>query len=280
VGETLTMPIEHSEAIVIRTIDFSETSLVLTLFTREFGKIRGIAKGARQRKNSFDSSLDLLGRISVSLIRKNSDALDLLTEAKLISRFPVGSAGIPGLYAGYYLAELLQMTTENGDAMPELYDQAVATLLRFAEGKNTEEHLCRFQWKLMTLLGERPSTGDCVACGCPIDFGEEIRRGRNIGFSMLEGGVVCTDCRRERGFRQLASINPRTAAWFARLDQTTPPSFPDEEHVRREIRSVTDWMIEFKCGRIPKTRGLFYRALAEHSPNRNQQDEENRTEQI
>ena len=54
------MPIEHSEAIVIRTIDFSETSLILTLFSREFGKVRGIAKGARQLKNSFDSALDLL----------------------------------------------------------------------------------------------------------------------------------------------------------------------------------------------------------------------------
>ena len=171
------MPIEHSEAIVIRTIDFSETSLVLTLFTRRFGKVRGIAKGARQMKNSFDSALDLLTRISVSLIRKNSDALDLLTEAKLIHRFQVGTSGISGLYAGYFLAELLQMTQEDGEAMPELYDLTVETLSRLEEGRCVEEHLYRFPWNLMALLGERLSTDRCVVCGRRIDYGTEIHRG-------------------------------------------------------------------------------------------------------
>ncbi len=263
------MPIEHSEAIVIRTVDFSETSLVLTLLTREFGKIRGIAKGARQLKNSFDSSLDLLTRISVSLIRKNSDALDLLTEAKLISRFNVGGSGIPGLYAGYFLAELLQITLEDGEAMPELYDLTAETLSRFEEGKDVEEHLYRFQWNLMALLGERPSTDCCVACGRPIDFRKEIQAGRSTGFSLLDGGAVCAQCRQTHGFRQLALVDPLTLNWFSRLEDTAPPSLPRRENVRREIRSVTDWMIDAKCGRIPKTRNQIYEALSDNTPNRN-----------
>ena len=186
------MPIEHSEALVIRTIDFSETSLILTLFTRGFGKVRGIAKGARQLKNSFDSALDLLTRISVSLIRKNSDALDLLTEAKLISRFNVGGSGIPGLYAGYFLAELLQMTLEDGEPMPELYDLTVETLRRLETGQHVEEHLYRFPWSLMSHLGERLSTDLCVACGRKIDYGEEIqlgRRRRRRGLCRLPAGT-------------------------------------------------------------------------------------------
>lgn len=255
------MPIEHSEAIVIRTIDFSETSLILTLFSREFGKVRGIAKGARQLKNSFDSALDLLTRISVSLIRKNSDALDLLTEAKLISRFNVGGSGIPGLYAGYFLAELLQMTLEDGETMPELYDLTVETFRRLEEGQYVEETLYRFPWSLMAFLGERPSTDRCVVCGRKIDYGEEIRRKRRVGLSLLDGGAVCDECRRTRGFRQLASVDPRAMEWFDRLDETTPPSLPDPKEVRREIRSVTDWMVDAKCGRIPRTRDQAYRAL-------------------
>ena len=255
------MPIEHSEAIVIRTLDFSETSLVLTLFTREFGKVRGIAKGARQLKNSFDSALDLLTRSSVSFIRKNSDALDLLTEAKLISRFQLGTSGIPGLYAGYFLAELLQMTLEDGEAMPELYDLTVETLHRLEEGQNVEEYLYRFPWTLMRLLGERLSTDRCVACGRKIDYGKESHLGRRVGLSLLDGGAVCAECRRTRGFRQLALVDPHAMEWLNRLDETTPPSLPDQKNVRREIHGVTDWMVDAKCGRIPKTRNQAYEAL-------------------
>ena len=272
------MPIEHTEAIVIRTVDFSETSLVLTLFTRDFGKVRGIAKGARQLKNSFDSSLDLLTRISVSLIRKNSDALDLLTEAKLIHRFRPGSAGIPGLYAGYYLAELLFVMTEEGDAMPELYDRAAAALARFEEGKQVEEQLILFPWELMTLSGERPSTGECVACGNPIPFEREIRRSRRIGFSMPDGGAVCADCQKTRGFRQLAAVDPRALRWLDRLGEGAPPALPEEAPLRREIQSLTDWMIDAKCGRVPKTRSQVRQALAEQAQNQNPRHEENQTD--
>ena len=78
---------DKSDAIVLRTIEFSETSLVVTLFTREFGKLGVLAKGARRPKGPFEGSLDLLAVCRVVVIRKASDALDLLTEAKLERRF-------------------------------------------------------------------------------------------------------------------------------------------------------------------------------------------------
>jgi DNA repair protein RecO (recombination protein O) len=70
---------EKSPAIVLRVVDWSETSSVVTLFTREFGKVRGLAKGARRPKGPFESALDLLAVCRVVFIRKSSDALDLLT---------------------------------------------------------------------------------------------------------------------------------------------------------------------------------------------------------
>ena len=78
------MPSEKATAIVIRTIEFSETSLVVTLFTREFGKIGALAKGARRLKSPFEAALDLLALCRVVFLHKSSEALDLLTEAKLL----------------------------------------------------------------------------------------------------------------------------------------------------------------------------------------------------
>src|SRR5688500_11330984 len=101
------MPAEKTLGIVIRVIDFSESSAVVTLFTRDFGKVGALAKGARRPKGPFESALDLLSVVRVVLLRKSSDALDLLTEAKLEQRFRAASRDLARLYAGYYVAELL-----------------------------------------------------------------------------------------------------------------------------------------------------------------------------
>ena len=99
-------PRKHS-ALVLRTTDWSETSRIATLWTREFGKVRVLAKGGRRLKSNFESALDLLTVCSIVFLRKSSGSLDLLTEAQVVERFPRLRADLPALYAGYYVAELL-----------------------------------------------------------------------------------------------------------------------------------------------------------------------------
>ena len=99
------MTLEKTDAIVIRLVDFSETSCVVTLFSRHFGKIAALAKGARRPKGPFDSALDLLTVCRIVFLHKSSDALDLLTEAKMVRRFRSASRSLPHLYAAYYIAE-------------------------------------------------------------------------------------------------------------------------------------------------------------------------------
>jgi DNA repair protein RecO (recombination protein O) len=128
------MSIEKAHAIVLRTADFSETSCVATLFTREFGKVRGIAKGARRLKGPFDSALDLLSVCRVVFLRKSSDALDILTEARLERHFRPRDKNLSCLYAGYYVGELLSELTDDYDAHPALYDAAERTLGELSAG--------------------------------------------------------------------------------------------------------------------------------------------------
>src|SRR3984957_13706725 len=109
------MPTEKAIALVLRVVEFSETSSGVTLFTREFGKIRGLAKGARRLKGPFESALDLLATCRIVFLRKSSDALDLLTEAKLERRFRPAKGDLAALYAAYYLAELLDELTDDND---------------------------------------------------------------------------------------------------------------------------------------------------------------------
>ena len=94
------MSSEKTIAIVIRLVEFSESSYVATLFSEDFGKITGMAKGARRLKSAFENALDLLAISRVVFIRKSSGAMDLLTEAKLERPFRAASRDLDSSVCG------------------------------------------------------------------------------------------------------------------------------------------------------------------------------------
>ena len=191
----------QTEALVLKTVDFSETSLVLTLFSRDCGKIRALAKGGRRIKGPFESALDLMSHVLVTYIPKRGDALDLLTESKLVRRFRPTQANFGGMYAGFYLIELLNEMTIEQEPMPELFDVAVDALSQLIDGKAVMPVLMRFEWQLLELAGHFPLLDGCVLCGDEIDLSQS-----RIAFGHLDGGVVCPRCR--VGAKQVSMITP------------------------------------------------------------------------
>ncbi len=147
------MSSEKATALVLRVVEFSETSSVVTLFTREFGKIHGLAKGARRPKGPFESALDLLALCRIVFLRKSSGTLDLLTEAKLQRRFRPRGHDLSSLYAGYYVAELLSELTDDYDPHPELFDAAEQTLAGPAGEGPIVSWIVRFELAALRLLG-------------------------------------------------------------------------------------------------------------------------------
>jgi DNA repair protein RecO (recombination protein O) len=100
------VPSVRSLGLVIRAVDVFETSLVVTAFTRELGKVGALAKGARRLKSPLQGGLDLLGVSDIVVLHKASEALDLVTEAVPSERFESLRRDLAALYAGYYIAEL------------------------------------------------------------------------------------------------------------------------------------------------------------------------------
>ncbi len=122
------MAAEQSDAIILRLAPFSETSVVVTAFTRELGQIAALAKGAHRPKSPFDGSLDLLSVCRLVVIVKPGDTLDILTESKLQRRFRAGGWSQLRLHCGYYLAELLRYWTSERDRSEALFDLSLQTL--------------------------------------------------------------------------------------------------------------------------------------------------------
>ena len=241
------MSIETSDALVLRTVEFSESSLIVTLFSRNFGKIRAIAKGARRLKNPFESALDLLARICVSFIRKNSDSLDLLTEAKLINRFRLNQKNLGGMYAGFYLTELLDAFTADYQVIPELYDFAADILTRFQEGKNVELGVLKFEWGILKITGLKPSTRFCVSCGKELSLEDYSSQKRKLYFAPNEGGVLCPECARQYEFQQIMPVSAEAILLINDLNRDLDPDrlIPDSfsKSARGEVRKITSTCI-------------------------------------
>jgi DNA repair protein RecO (recombination protein O) len=166
-------------------------------------------------------------------LRKSSEALDLLTEAKLARRFRSAQRDLARLYAGYYVAELLSELTDNGDPHRELFALADQTLLALDSGAPVAATVLRFELVALRLLGHAPSLAECVGCGRPVD-GD----GR-VSFGLTAGGVLCGQCR--PGQRQVASVSGAAIATLRRFAEAEGDDWKTltiDERTRGELRGL------------------------------------------
>ncbi|MFO0950360.1 MAG: DNA repair protein RecO [Isosphaeraceae bacterium] len=185
------MPAVRTPALVLRSVDVFETSLVSTLFTRSLGKVSGLAKGGRRLKGPFQGGLDLLGVSDIVVLHKASEALDLLTEAAPVERFTSLRRDLAALYAGYYVAELLTDLTDFHDPHPKLFDAAVVTLRHLGEPALRDRRLLRFELACLRELGHMPALDACAHCGVVVEPG----KAGAFAFGLATGGVLCPECR-------------------------------------------------------------------------------------
>jgi DNA repair protein RecO (recombination protein O) len=251
------MAAERAQAIVVRGTDWSETSRITTLFTREFGKVRALAKGGRRLKSNFDIAFDLLTVCQILFLRKSHGGLDLLTEARLEEQFPALRRNLPALYAGYYVAELLADGTQDYDPHPELFDAALGVLRALgAEGEplaaspdarasllaKPQAAISAFELVWLHELGYSPRLDACAGCGVE-------RRNPTAAalFSPSAGGVLCPECGPTVPDRRGAS-GPALAA--LRALAAGGADLPPE--ARAEVRQLLGQTVSCVLGRRPR----------------------------
>lgn len=239
------MAAEQSTAIVLRTIEFSETSLIVTLLTRDLGRVSAIAKGARRPKGPFEGALDLLAVCRVVVLRKTSDTLDLLTEAKLHRRFRGGERSLERLYGGYYLIEMLRQLTDEHDPHPDVYDLTIQTLEQIDGNGDVASSLLYFDAQVLRMLGHAAGTDRCTDCG------SEVEPTPRIAFSLSAGGIVCHACRPRQ--KQTISVRATALDEIRRLQSplTTLPT-RIAANLYGEIRAVMNRYIPTVLGTVPK----------------------------
>ncbi|MEZ6044485.1 MAG: DNA repair protein RecO [Planctomycetaceae bacterium] len=243
------MSSEKTEAIIIRLADWSESSRVVTFFSRDFGKLSAVAKGAKRLKGPFEAAIDLLAACRIVFIRKSSGGLDILTEAKLQQRFKPNGRNLMSLYGGYYVAELLASFTEEYDPNPELYDVAVRTLSSLSEDPEHKTTLLKFELALLRETGHLPLFDACLACGIPADTGKTM-----FGFWVAQGGLICHECQKKE-YQPQPEIQPGTLAILRRLSAENGEGLKNlqlSDQQYAEMRRIVTAAIRHVLGRPSK----------------------------
>jgi DNA repair protein RecO (recombination protein O) len=141
--------IAESEAIVLRAIKHGETSKIVTLYTRSFGKVNVIAKGARDMKSKFGGALEMFARVSVVFYKKEraEAGLYLLSKAELIDPHRGILSDLDRIESATSVCELILRAIHDEEEHSEIFDLLSATLSEIVKG-STSPILMQFEFYL------------------------------------------------------------------------------------------------------------------------------------
>lgn len=184
-------------AICIRAVDYSETSQVVTFFTKATGKIGAIAKGSKRPKSAFGGPIEILSHGRIVFSDSNREKLATLTEFESAA----GTAGLTllrndlfALNCCLFAAELLNLLTDEHDPHPGLFDSFLQFLRDAQDAADKPEMLALlilFQLALLKEVGLQPILSHCANCKTRYE-GQETRD--EVYFSSSANGLICRDC--------------------------------------------------------------------------------------
>jgi DNA repair protein RecO (recombination protein O) len=195
-----------SEAIVLQTYPFKESDVVVSFFSRDQGKLRGVAKRARRPKNSFGSGLERLSQVRMSYFQRETRELVSLDSCELIrSQFDL-LADYGAAVALDYMAEISEQLLPPGEPNERYFRLMLAVL------EHLRSRITGVVWSGMTyfslwsarLAGILPELHVCLECGSWLDNPEA--RGPAY-FSRYRAGLFCGHCRGSAGLGRTWELN-------------------------------------------------------------------------
>ncbi len=178
-------------AILLRRIEFGDYDLIVTLFTRQQGKVSAIAKSAKKSVKRFAGVLEPFSRLNVVLAQGRGKGMPVLQEASLEDPFfKIREDIVKTAYASYW-SELIYTWMAEGEPQDPLYELTRHVLAELNRGQTPVEVLSiLFQMRFLSLAGFRPNFDHCHACKTCLD---QIRHASVVS-DPCTGGIACPSC--------------------------------------------------------------------------------------
>ncbi len=243
--------IVKSEAIVLRTMKYRESSRIATLFTKEIGKISVLAKGARDGKSRLGGALQPMNHVGVLFYRKESRDLQLLTQCDLARSFPGLSSDLDKMAAAMAAVELTDAVSPPEEPNGRLFDLLSSTLDAVSRAtKQPGNALYYFELHLLGIIGFRPDMRVCAVCRKPVD-----PRAGGSGVHMSPNGILCPVCS-GKGLG-LETLSPAVLAVLQRLQETGDPASATRMVLNTRVRGeIAGVLRRFLLGHVEGLRTL------------------------
>ena len=181
-----------TEAIILKTMKYRDTSKIVTFYTKEYGKLKGIAKGARTAKNKFGSALEPMTHAMLVMYKKEHRDLHLISQCDAIDSFKTLTEDLDRMTTALAVIELINQVTHDEErnlALFALLDETLSTLN--SRLKNYSSYFHAFRLRLASLFGYAPNFESCSECGRYVDIGNDEKA---IAFQISRGAIVCNRC--------------------------------------------------------------------------------------
>lgn len=236
--------LQKCEGIVIRTTDYGETNKIVTLYTREWGKIGVMARGAK-KPNSRLSSITQLFTHGTFLVRRGS-GLGSVQQGEMITSFrSIGGDIFLTAYASCII-ELTDKCTEDKKPNPFQFELLYQTLNYMNEGYDPDVLMNIYEMKMLNVMGLYPILNQCSVCG---------DSDGHFSFSIREGGFICHRCLEKDPYHlKLSPATVKLLRLFYYFDLSRLGNISVKEETKAELKKVISTYYDEYSGLHLKTK--------------------------
>ena len=234
-----------ASGIVLRRIDLGEKDRILTVFTRELGKLSAVAKGSRRPGSRLGGASEPFTYMKM-LLGKGRD-LQVLSQADIKESFPNVKSDIRRVAHGIYLLELVNHFVDERQPSSDVFDTLLSSMYVIESGTDPEIAARHFELSLLSVLGYEPHFEACLLCG------RRIGR-RKAAFSPSLGGIVCRNCGDVPN--DAIWVPGAAASYVMALARAEPHKLKDmnvPKGARRDLERMLKWHIRYRLERDLKS---------------------------
>lgn len=220
------------EGVIIRTQNYGETHKIVTIFTRERGKIAVIARGAKKPKSRMAAITQPF--VKGNFLIQQGKGLGSLQQGEVIQSFRQIREDIIKTAYGAYIAELTIKLIEDKEPDHFLYLQFIAALTAISEDKDPDIITIIYELKTYYKAGFAPVLHHCVNCQRP----EQL-----FCFSLTDGGMLCSKCNGRDPYQQVLGLNriqTHLLQTLAQVDLGNIANISVKEENKRAIKNVLE----------------------------------------
>ncbi len=245
------MPLYTTNAIVIRSHHYGESDKIVTFFTKDFGKIKAIAKGARRSKKRFQNALGLFSHLRLIFFDREGMGLVRAESCDILHGFSKIREDLKKIFYGNYYLELVNEMAGERESNTEAFALLLYFLMNLETMEPREERLRMFEIRMLSLFGYRPNMRRCGLCKRDWDNSTGIA---SVFFSLEMGALVCESCtHRLNNLIPLSLGTARLIEQISQMELEKIHRFKFTFHALSESRELLPKFIAYQLGKELKS---------------------------